>query len=1294
MTDVTVWTGGTDTDWHTAGNWDDGVPSTSKIASIPSAPSNQPTMSSDGTAHALQLDSGATLTGGSNITLYITGESAGETDAPPDGMAVNLDGDISSELSLNITYNNTTSVDLNATSGNIHDLTLNHASLLINSEDTCELDGDLIITEGTFNANGNVLTVAGNTSLGKGASAGGADEATLTCAASTVSLGSTYSSDYGLYVKRGGTFVGGTGEHTMGSISMEDYATAKLTLTTHTNGTTLNAGDYGSDYIVAVGADSTITSTNSLLVLATSKSEATYNVNLHNHFNDLTINSSGKKFYIQQATTLAGDFKITAGDVDTTSSNHALTVAGGLLVESSGALTCNSSAVEVNGLKTTGGTVNLPDSSGSFTVKGTAHSGYGIEDIAGSGNIVHNGGTVTWDTGSLSTMSAKSTFNDIEVITSDTDMRWFGTLTLAGDLTIAANTDVYEHVSAGGDLTITGDVSVSGKLGNSDANSAYSFGSLTINSGGEYYATSDTTTIKGNFDNNDTDPTTSFVHNDGTVVFDVTSGNIDVTASSTSTGTHFYNVKDNLTESTNIVNWSEKATIEKDWDVNAKTRIYGTIFFGTSSDTSSMTVNTGPRLQIFGGTLSGNSVVYPAVFSGDGIDYESSSGMSLSNLDWSAFSYTVANNPTITLDGDMKFGALTINDGTTLDLNGKMMEMTGAFTLNGTLNTGGGYMKGTTFNIDGTVDEEAGSWFWADTSSGIQEFYHADFVGDADTTIFCDGNMDWYGNISNFAGNLIVGDGQLDDKSNDIGGQTYLNNLTVAHDGKYDAEAATINLSGDLKMSGGLIGMTGLYNNDTYNVQFDYDADQQWDTGASADGTIEGWFKADSFGYEVLARSNGPGKWLILMNTNDINFHVYDNSNTETVLTVTHGLSTDKWFHLACVADGTSQLFYINGKLVASGTKGAGIKAQSSGWSLGANPGGSAYMFDGHTHNFRIWKEARTAAEIRANMFKTAPTDTNSKLAANINFMAGGSGGTITDAAGNGNGTLYEDDGGHTTTTDAAAWAAAASLDDGTSTIDFKDDCTWYISDTATEYYNVKVAASGKTTTLYAVGTEDRRPVVKNFLTVGGGTLTDGGAGAGCSISIGGSVTTGADLSGLYFTRWQSSTAIPELTTTYLNFNQNCDFAGDQTAVQYIQFHYNHNIFDYNITTARIISYANSSFTMGAGTITFTSNTGWGPNVYDTRSFSAGPGATIKGYLPTDKSGFAAGNNWKVVGTCENLNVTNEELRVTGKVINCTGDIIQQHPSIDADQQLDYDTADDRDVMLGRDLDKNTELVN
>jgi len=69
-------------------------------------------------------------------------------------------------------------------------------------------------------------------------------------------------------------------------------------------------------------------------------------------------------------------------------------------------------------------------------------------------------------------------------------------------------------------------------------------------------------------------------------------------------------------------------------------------------------------------------------------------------------------------------------------------------------------------------------------------------------------------------------------------------------------------------------------------------------------------------------------------------------------------------------------------------------------------------------------------------------------------------------------------------------------------------------------------------------------------------------------------------------------------------------------------------------------------------------------------------------------------NNFSVVGEIENLNVTNEELKVTGQVINCTGDIHQYFPTIDHAQQLDADTADDRDVRLGRDLDKNTELIN
>ena len=288
-----------------------------------------------------------------------------------------------------------------------------------------------------------------------------------------------------------------------------------------------------------------------------------YNANLTLH--NLTINS-GSTIRLWQPTsdgsgtellTVTGDLTIN-GALDTdynTQDDVNLTVTGALDVGSSGALTCNSSAVQCNGLRTTGGTVNLPDASGSFTVKGTEFSGYGIYDRAGSGNIVHNSGTVTWDTGGTSTMYALSTFNNITTTTSSTTLRWFSALTLAGTLTVAANTTVHEHSSAGGNFTVAGGVSVSGTLGDSDAYSAYEFGSLTINSGGTYNATSGTTTITTG------DATYSsegnyaivgggtFTHNNGTLVLDSvgqrlpkggTFYNVTLTGSQTTGGLYLY----------------------------------------------------------------------------------------------------------------------------------------------------------------------------------------------------------------------------------------------------------------------------------------------------------------------------------------------------------------------------------------------------------------------------------------------------------------------------------------------------------------------------------------------------------------------------------------------------------------------------------------------------------------------------------------------------------------------------------------------------------------------------------
>ena len=505
-------------DWNAGATWTGGaVPDTDQHAIIQSG--HNVTINADDEVKSLSVQGGGTLTGNSSYSITVNGE--GNATYGTNHYAIDLDGVIGTNVKLILTYNGTTALDLAGSSGTVNSLTINHADCVANLETTGSLAGDLTITAGEFKTNNNALTVTGNTSLGAGAGAGGADEATLTCGSSTVSLGSTYSSDYGLYVKRGGTFVGGTGAHTMGSISMEDYATAKLTLTTHANGTTLNAGDYGSDYIVAVGADSTITSTNSLLVLATSKTEATYNLNLHNKFNNLTVNSSGKKFYIQQATTLAGDLTITAGDVDTTGSNHALTVAD--VVTVNGSLTGNGSTLLFGSLKGTG-TFNAPTTT--VTIDDRDESTGKALDIDGM--------TISTNDLNVTLTSAKNQDLDIGddkihdlTINNDTDARinyFTANGSIDGDLTITRGIlNTFNRT-----LTVDGDCSIAadGKLeANVNGNVAVTLGSLTIASGGIYNATSATTTITSMTSTGSGDRSLSlvsggtFTNTSGTVLF-------------------------------------------------------------------------------------------------------------------------------------------------------------------------------------------------------------------------------------------------------------------------------------------------------------------------------------------------------------------------------------------------------------------------------------------------------------------------------------------------------------------------------------------------------------------------------------------------------------------------------------------------------------------------------------------------------------------------------------------------------------------------------------------------------
>tara|TARA_R100000700_G_scaffold22991_1_gene29808 strand:- start:88 stop:1974 length:1887 start_codon:yes stop_codon:yes gene_type:complete len=525
MTTVTVWGGSSSTDWHTAANWTNGVPTTSLIASIPSAPSNQPNMSSDGTAHALQLDSGATLTGGSNITLYITGESAGETDAPPNGMAVNLDGAISGELSLNITTNATTSVDLNPTSGDVHDLTLasTGTSLIINSENTCTLTGDLTITKGKFNANSNNLSVAGTITVNS--VAGGDAEIDIgdvvaDCAKIAVESGDTITAAH----SSNALTVDGNGIGTGRSIDFTGIISGTLDIIcTHPN---------------------------------TTEADLSASSGVINH---LTLNHASLVMKMNSSATL-GKLTITAGEfstVDSSGNSKDLTVTGEVSI--AGTLTGNASAITIGKMLeiTNGGTYN--ETSGTTLISGQPDGDYVLRNHDGGTYTKHTTGILkiarTSAAGTKYAKFGEDVYNDLilENTSSSSAVAIVGVMNLAGDLTVvegelrsyggtgAIDVDGHVSIESGGKFSTETSQLAAGGV-NAD------FGSLTIASGGEYSATPLTTTLTGkNGSNYMLQNSGTFTHNKGTVRFeaDTSSGTWYATSASNveANSIKFYNLE-------------------------------------------------------------------------------------------------------------------------------------------------------------------------------------------------------------------------------------------------------------------------------------------------------------------------------------------------------------------------------------------------------------------------------------------------------------------------------------------------------------------------------------------------------------------------------------------------------------------------------------------------------------------------------------------------------------------------------------------------------------------------------
>ena len=279
------------------------------------------------------------------------------------------------------------------------------------------------------------------------------------------------------------------------------------TLTLGSNTLTINSRNSSNSRVILIDNEHCNIAANTGKIKLTGSADASHKLVGLQHFadelHDLEVHTSGSNptYRQESAVTINGDFTITAGGWTTNTSNHALTVDGDVSV--TGTLTGNASAISMGSLKI--------DDGGTYTATSgiTTLTNKRSETSVPYQLFVHSNGTFTNSNGTL-----KDTFND-------TAHRWAmasgdslykaiienasGITRLDGDLDIANDLDVVEgtirqHGSGGtGDLTVDGDVSIEdgGTIGGNNDAGDYTFGSLTIASGGTYSATSGTTIIKG-----------------------------------------------------------------------------------------------------------------------------------------------------------------------------------------------------------------------------------------------------------------------------------------------------------------------------------------------------------------------------------------------------------------------------------------------------------------------------------------------------------------------------------------------------------------------------------------------------------------------------------------------------------------------------------------------------------------------------------------------------------------------------------------------------------------------------
>ena len=417
--------------------------------------------------------------------------------------------------------------------------------------------GSLTITLGTLNTNdgsNRMLTVTGVTTIGP--NSGVADQATLTCNTSIISLGASETSSFALRVTQGGTFDGGNGTHTIGSIEVVNSTAAKMDFTS--GDTTLSSERTSSNRNIVTNVNSTVTHSDGTIIVTfagntelswestTSGNEGPYNVTI-NHARAL-LRSRRSSFRV------LGDLTLTAGEYNTLSGDSGadldLTVTGDVII-TGGGLVCNTSTVIVNSFTiSAGGILSAPDASGSLTLNGTKNAWSFQNNSTG---FSHNNGTITQtNAGHIKSVSSNPMYNFIMNSSSSDSHEAVFRPSSGTDCVIAAN-----------EVTVTRGIV---KLNTVSHNA--SMGTLLVGSTGTFQASSGTTSLDAAGQGHSGNPSAmeivsggTFVHNNGTIKLDgITDQDIEMDG----TG-NFYNLT--LNKTNNDVIMHPNVTIENNLDV-------------------------------------------------------------------------------------------------------------------------------------------------------------------------------------------------------------------------------------------------------------------------------------------------------------------------------------------------------------------------------------------------------------------------------------------------------------------------------------------------------------------------------------------------------------------------------------------------------------------------------------------------------------------------------------------------------------------------------------------------------